>query len=165
MAWGYSGGSSSYGGGSVLDGPLLSGRNIAKAINLDYDHFRRSQAIEDQANAGRMSAAEADFLKGRDIYRSGMPLWMGIPGAIGYQIPQHAARGGFPGIWEGAQAAGNNIRGLLQGAKESWTGPTTTSGVGAVNNKTYFYLEDDYMPADSLLGYGMFDTSGVWGRN
>jgi len=132
MAWGYSGSSSSYGGGSVLDGPVLSPRNVAGAINLDTDHFRRSQAIENQANAGRMTAAEADFSKGRDIYRSGMGLPMAIPGAIGYQMIQEVGREGWPGFLTGAKAAGNNIRGLFQGAKEAWTGPTATSGVESV---------------------------------
>ena len=140
MAWGYSGGSSSYGGGSVLDGPVLGPHNIARAINLDLDHFRRSQAIENQANAGRMTVAEADFQKGRDIYRSGMGLPMAIPGGIGYQIIQEVGREGWPGFLTGAKAAGNNIRGLLQGAKEAWTGPTVTSGVGLVNDRSSFIL-------------------------
>ena len=142
MAWGYSGGSSSYGGGSVLDGPVLSPRNVAGAINLDTDHFRRSQAIENQANAGMMTAAEADFLKGRDFYRSGMDIPfrdvvlynVGIPSAFGYQLTQEMGREGWPGFWTGAKAAGNNIRGMFQGAKEAWTGPTATSGVAAAGD-------------------------------
>ena len=60
--------------------------------NRNWGHYRDAQIFENMARTGEISAAEANRLKGANLYRHGLHPMVSLLGAYPYQMGQEVVR-------------------------------------------------------------------------